>query len=172
MASIITEYPQFFTATNLEWKKLLQADKYKDIVTQSMQFLVEKKRIVIYGFVIMSNHLHIIWQMGAGIKRADVQRDFLKYTAQRIKVDLGLNHPAMLSEFLVNTRDRQYQFWERNPLSVDIWTEEVLRQKLKYLHENPVRAGICNFPEEYKYSSALLYKTGIDSWGFLTHYRD
>jgi len=61
MATIITEYPQFFTATNLEWKRLLTPDKYKDIIIGTMGFLVEKKRVIIYGFVIMSNHLHIIF---------------------------------------------------------------------------------------------------------------
>jgi len=58
------------------------------------------------------------------------------------------------------------------PLSVEIWSEKVLKQKLKYLHKNPVRAGLCRFHEEYKYSSALFYKTGVDNLGFLTHYRD
>jgi hypothetical protein len=57
-------------------------------------------------------------------------------------------------------------------LSIDIWSEDVLKQKLEYLHENPPGAALCKFAEEYKYSSALFYKTGIDSWGFLTHYRD
>src|SRR5258708_35722646 len=108
MASVITEYPQFFTATNLQWKKLLVPDKYKDIIIGSIRFLVEKKRVIIYGFVIMPNHLHIIWQMQAGIKRMNVQRDFLKYTAQRIKADLKRNHPKILSQFLVNAKDRQY----------------------------------------------------------------
>ena len=172
MAFVITEYSQFFTATNLEWKRLLAPDKYKKVIISSMGFLVEKKRVIIYGFVIMPNHLHIIWQMQAGIKRMNVQRDFLKYTAQRIKADLKCNHPDILSQFLVNAKDREYQFWERNPLSVDLWSEKVLRQKLRYLHENPVRAGLSSFPEEYKYSSALLYKTGFGNWGFLTHYRD
>src|SRR5205823_10486750 len=124
-----------------------------------------------YGFVIMINHLHIIWQMLAGIGRSSLQRDFLKFTAQMMQRDLRKNHPRVLSHFLVNAKDREYQFWERNPLSVEIWSEKVLKQKLKYLHENPVRAGLCQFPEQYKYSSALFYKTGIDNWGFLTHYR-
>lgn len=106
------------------------------------------------------------------IKRSHLQRDFLKFTAQKIKRDLEHNHPKVLFHFLVNAKDRKYQFWERNPLSVAIWSEKVLKQKLRYLHENPVRAGLCRFPEEYKYSSALLYKTGVDNWGFLTHYRD
>ena len=98
MTEIITEYPHFFTATNLQWKKLLSRDKYKDIVIESMRFLVKNKRVIIYGFVIMENHIHIIWQLQAGKKREDVQRDFLKYTAQQIKKDLISNHPEDLQK--------------------------------------------------------------------------
>ena len=137
-----------------------------------MRFLVADKRIIIYGFVIMVNHIHSIWKMNAGIRRENLQRDFLKFTAQKIEKDLKKCHPVVLSHFLVSASDRKYQFWERNALSIEIWSEKVLRQKLLYLHENPVRAGVCRFPEQYKYSSALFYKTGVDNWGFLTHYRD
>lgn len=110
--------------------------------------------------------------MQASRQRDAVQRDFLKHTAQEIKKDLLRNLPSELKNYLVNAKDRKYQFWERNALSIEIWSENVLIQKLKYIHENPVRAGICRYPEEYRYSSALLYKTGIDNWGFLTHFRD
>jgi REP-associated tyrosine transposase len=120
----------------------------------------------------MVNHIHTIWQMQAGTMRSSLQRDFLKFTAQKIQRDLKKKHLNVLSHFLVNAKDRKYQFWKRNPLSVEIWSEKVLKQKLRYLHENPVRAGLCKFPEEYKYSSALFYQTGIDNWAFLTHYRD
>ena len=72
-----------------------------------MKFMVLEKRVVIYGFVIMINHLHIIWQMQAGVKRSNVQRDFLKFTAQQIQKDLRRNHPQVLSHFLVNARDRK-----------------------------------------------------------------
>jgi REP element-mobilizing transposase RayT len=88
MQPIITEYPQYFTATILEWKKLLKPEKYKDIITGSMKFLVTDKRVKIFCFVIMDNHIHLIWQMLWDIDPEAVQRDFLKYTAQRIKKDL------------------------------------------------------------------------------------
>lgn len=78
MPGIITEHPHIFTATNLEWKKLLARDRYKDIVIESMRSLVKDQRIIIYGFVIIDNHIHKIWQLQAGRKREDVQRDFLK----------------------------------------------------------------------------------------------
>ena len=88
MPNIITEYPQFFTATIQDWKRVLALDKYKAIVIESLRFLVTSKRIKLNAFVIMENHIHLIWQMQPNIKPSDVQRDFLKYTAQRIKADL------------------------------------------------------------------------------------
>ena len=51
-------YPQFFTATILEWKHLLADDKHKDIIINSLKFLVAEKRIILNAFVIMSNHMH------------------------------------------------------------------------------------------------------------------
>ena len=172
MPPIITEYPQFFTATNLEWKRLLKPDKYKDIIISSIRFLVKHRRVRIFAFVIMESHIHLIWQMLPDNDPEAVQRDFLKYTAQRIKKDLGKFHPEVLAHFKVDAKDREYQFWERNALSTELRNHAVFIQKLEYIHWNPVKAGLCKLPEEYKYSSALFYETGIDNWGFLTHYKD
>ena len=59
MKLISQAYSHFFTATNLEWKKLLEPNKYKDIVINSLRFLTEDKRANIYAFVIMVNHIHL-----------------------------------------------------------------------------------------------------------------
>jgi hypothetical protein len=96
----------------------------------------------------------------------------LKYTAQQIKHDLQLNDPELLKNFFVGAADRAYQFWERNPLSIELRNHAVYRQKLDYIHLNPVRAGLCKYPEEYLYSSARFYETGVDDWGFLSHHLD
>lgn len=114
---MITEHPQFFTATILNWEKLLANDKYKDIVIESLKFLVTHNRIFVYAFVIMPNHIHLIWQMKEGINPSHVQRDFLKYTAQQIKFDLQKNQPEVLERFKVSVKDRNYQIWEHRPLS-------------------------------------------------------
>jgi putative transposase len=153
-------------------EKLLKPDKYKDNLTGSMKFLVTDKRVKIFSFVIMDNYIHLIWQMLWDTDPDDVQRDFLKYTAHRIKKDLQKFHPEVLVQFKVDAKDREYQFWKRNPLSVELRNHAVFRQKLDYIHWNPVKAGMCKLPEEYKYSSALFYEIGIDNWGFLEHYRD
>lgn len=161
----------FFTATILEWKHLLKPGKYKDLICSSLLFLTDNKRIQVHGFVIMSNHIHLIWHIYYPHRPEDVQRDFLKFTGQQIKQDLKKHHPDVLPFFYVNAKDRRYQFWERNSLSVPIWTEAVLIQKLNYIHLNPVRAGLCRQPENYYYSSARYYKTGVDDFGFLSHYK-
>ncbi len=59
-------YPDYFTATILEWKHLLTQDKYKDIIISSLKFLVNDNRIKVYGFCIMSSHIHVIWQTQYG----------------------------------------------------------------------------------------------------------
>ena len=104
------EYVQFFTATILEWKYLLKPDKYKQIILDSLRFLVEQKRVKVYGFVIMVNHIHIIWHILPEHKRENVQRDFLKYTAQQIKSDLEKHHKQVLPAFLVNAKDRNTRY--------------------------------------------------------------
>lgn len=82
MSGLTSYYPQFFTATILEWKHLLKPNKYKDIVAESLACLLNEKRVFVYGFDIMPNHIPIFWQIREGYERESIQRDFLKNTAQ------------------------------------------------------------------------------------------
>ena len=167
-------YPQFFTATILEWKMLLVNDLYKEVIIDSLRYLVRKERVIVYGFVIMPNHIHIIWQIQAGHKKEDVQRDFMKYTAQMMLRLMMRIDPASLPDYHVNAVDRKYQFWERNSLTTDLYNRKTLEQKMKYVHNNPVQENwkLCMLPEDYKYSSAFFYEMGADNWGFITHYME
>jgi REP-associated tyrosine transposase len=164
-----TYWPQFYTATIIEWKQLLKQDKYKQIILEALQFLVSDKRTQLYAFVIMSNHFHLIWQPLGDNTPQTIQHSLMTRTAQQIKADLGKNHPQVLPHFKVNVKDRSYQFWERNSLGVELFSNEVFMQKLDYIHYNPVKAGLCKLPSEYHYSSAKFYETGIDDFGILTH---
>ena len=163
-------WPQFYTATIYEWKPLLADDKHKDIIVDSLKFLVKEKRIILNAFIIMNNHIHLIWQPMAGFAPSDIQASFMKYTAQQLKHSLIKNNGALLTEFKVNKYDREYQIWKREPLSIELITPAVFNQKIDYIHYNPVRAGICINPEDYYYSSAKFYYEGTDSFGMLTHF--
>jgi putative transposase len=163
----------FFTATILEWQKLLKPDKYKQLIMDSLRFLVENKRIYLYGFVIMPNHIHLLWRMQEGHDERDVQRDFLKFTAQQIKFDLIANHPKVLPFFKVEEKSRQYRFWESKPYISTMYKKEVFEQKLNYIHNNPLQEKwqLVSKAEDYHFSSARFYLQNTDNWGFITHYQ-
>jgi putative transposase len=167
-------YLKFFTATILNWSHLLKPDKYKDIIIESLKFLVSDKRVVLSAFVIMPNHIHLVWRINKELKYENVQRDFLKYTAQEILRDLKKYHNSRLKRFYVGAKDREYQIWERNALSINIFSEKVAVEKINYIHNNPIqeRWELCELPEQYKYSSARFYTEGIDEWGILTHHSE
>jgi putative transposase len=173
MAEINFDYhPQFFTATILEWKHLLKDDNFKDIIINSLLFLKNEGSIVVYGFVIMPNHIHLIWHIQDGFKRENIQMRFMKFTSQQMKFKLLDTNKQKLEKFRVNAKDRVYQFWERNPLSIDLWTPAVFMQKLDYIHNNPLqdRWKLVEFAADYKYSSARFYYTGYDEFGLITHH--
>ncbi len=100
--SILNSLLLLFTNGNICWPC-----KYKQLIIDSLQFLNQQKRVRIFSFVIMNNHLHIIWQVQPPHTREDVQRDFLKYAAQKIPDDLKKNHPAVLTYFEVAEKDRE-----------------------------------------------------------------
>jgi putative transposase len=173
MPALYPEYwPQFFTATILGWKTLLQQDKCKEEIVKSLRFLAQQKRIKLYAFVIMNNHLHLIWQPMPGQTLQTIQHSFLKHTAQEIKLNLQQTNRELLEQFKVGAKDRMYQFWERNSLSVELRSSRVFNQKLEYIHYNPVKAGLCINPEDYYYSSAKFYTTGVDDFGMLANADD
>ncbi len=164
-------WPQFYTATCYEWLPLLDNDKYKNIIVGSLQYLVKNKRIELNAFAIMNNHIHLIWQVLPGYEPSAVQLSFMRFTAQQIKFELLKDAPDLIEKCKVNKGDREYQIWKREPLGIDLFTEAVFMQKLNYIHNNPVAAGLCKLPEDYYYSSALFYEQGIDHFNMLTHYK-
>ena len=169
---IAKEYAEFITVTCLEWVHILKEDRFKDIVIDSLRFLSKEGRIRLYGFVIMSNLFHLIWQVLGDHKRNDVQRDFLKFTGQQILKILRNENSEMQMELLVQAKDRKYQVWERNSLGIPLWSPEVFWQKLEYIHYNPVKVGLCEYPEDYKYSSARFYLKNEKDWNFLVHHEE
>lgn len=156
----------FTTATILNWIPLLERNDFKDIVIDSLRFAVMNKRALVYAFVIMNNHFHVVWQVLTPFTLYDVRQNMLKYTAQQIRSLLSENPDYYpLEKFRVDRGDRTYQIWERNPLSIEIYSDKVLKQKINYIHNNLAKKGLDDV--SYKYSSASYYATGIKNWDFL-----
>ena len=165
--------PQFITITNLNWLPVLENEYHKQIIIEAIQRRVNLEQVTVYGFVIMPNHLHCIWQLHDGINRANFQRDFLKFTSRSILNFMRMHDDPLLKALQVKAGDRKFQVWERNSLSIDLFTEKVFLQKLDYIHNNPLQPKwkLATLPEEYYWSSAAFYETGVSDFSFLQHYR-
>jgi len=163
----------FWTDTIHDWKPLLQSDKYKNVIIESLRHLVEQGKITIYGFVIMPNHRHLLWELVAMNGKEMPQASFNKFTSHQF-LNL-LRNERLLSFFKVEDKtERAHRFWQRNPLVVLMNSKEKLEQKLDYIHYNPLQEhwNLATTPENYYWSTARYYEEGIDDFKFLTHYRD
>jgi len=161
---------EFFTATCLNWQPLLSADAHKQIVLDSLTFLVKDRRIWLYGYVIMPNHIHVLWCKQPEWLNKNGQQHFAKFTAQQLKFSL-LQNPAELETYRSRQNDRQYQFWERRPHIATMYNRIVFEEKLDYIHMNPVKANLCDLPELYEFSSASYYSANVEN-EIITHYME
>ncbi len=163
---------EFFTATCLNWQPLLHEDARKQILMDSLKFMVRENRIWLYGFVIMPNHIHLMWRRQDAWVDKSTEQMFLKFTAQQIKFRILDSCPVELESYRSTQGDRLYQFWERRPFKATMYNRKVALQKLNYIHNNPVKARLCKRPEDYVFSSYRYYVLNLDDWGFLTHYEE
>lgn len=161
----------FSTATIIKWQMLLKPDKYKKVIIDSLSYLVHKNKIQVYGFVIMPNHIHIIWELLDLNGKEMPHASFFKYTSHVIQKDMKRHHPTILERFRVNSESRDYQFWQTNTLSIELQSPEVIYQKLDYIHNNPCKGKwmLSNNPSDYPFSSAGFYESGKDNFGFMIH---
>ncbi len=163
----------FSTATILNWHPLLKDNAFKDVLIGSLQALTKQNLLTVFGFVIMPNHLHIIWSENKNTTRKEsVQASFFKYTAHQFLKVLKKSDENLLKLFFVNKADRKYQFWQRNTLDIEVFSEKMFDQKLVYIHNNPLQKHwrLVDDAGKYRYSSASYYEKNIDEFGILTNY--
>ena len=174
MPVIKENYIQFFTAVCTDWLSLLKTDECKNVIIRALQYRVKTKQVAMAGFVIMPNHIHLIWRITAGTERAAFQRDFLKITAKEIIDILSRTDPELTKKITVNLKDRKLQVWKRNSMSIDLFNEQFLLQKLNYIHNNPCQPKweLVTHPNDYIYSSAKFYYNREDPFQLLKHYAD
>lgn len=163
----------FFTATINGWKHLLKKDKYKEVIIDCLRNLSERGLADVFGFVVMPNHIHLIWRTNSRNGKETVQGSFLKFTAHCFKKLLIRDTPGELIKYAVTANNKQFEFWQRDSLAVHLYSPEVAWQKLEYIHLNPLAEHwqLAADPGDYFYSSASFYERGIGDFNFLRDLR-
>jgi putative transposase len=164
----------FWTATINNWQRLLQKDAYKDVIIGSLEHLSGKGKIDVFAFVIMPNHIHLIWRANELNGKETAQGSFLKFTAHEFKKILTNEGGIELEDYAVEAHNKKYEFWQRDSLAVHLYTREVACQKLDYTHYNPVadQWQLVSDPCDYKYSTARFYEMGIKDFAFVKDLRE
>jgi len=147
----------FVTTTCLDWAHLFAREEMKTRMCLSLIRDCTKERAKLYGYVVMSNHIHLV------LKPHDLMT--ISVLAQRIK----LNSVTRLRKYFLDSELRQlqtqaglnrHQYWQNSFRGNPLHSEKVSSQKLHYLHENPLRAGLVESPEQYLWSSYHILQAG------------
>ena len=155
----------FLTFTIMGWIDIFTRQHYRDLMLESFEFCQKKKELKIGAYVIMSNHIHVIWTPPKP-NLSDIVRDFKTYTS-KATTNAIQNEPESRRNWLLHmfsfyanrtASNDYYKVWTGNNHPEEIHSEPFLRTKLNYIHDNPVRAGLVNEPSHYKYSSAGDYE--------------
>lgn len=116
----------------------------------------------------MSNHVHMIIGT-SGSKMEDIVRDLKRHTSKKILKAIQENPMESRREWMLqlfeqagkrNSNNKYYQFWQQHNHPIELFANKIMDQKLNYIHNNPVKAGIVAIPEHYIYSSAIDYADG------------
>ena len=126
----------------------------------------------LHAWIIMSNHVHLIASAKRGFMLSNILRDLKKFTSKQIFSSIEENTTESRKDWMIwmfkragkrNSNNKDFQFWQQDNHPIELRTTEMLKQRLDYLHENPVRAGIVYEPQEYVYSSGKDYYTTMKS---------
>ncbi len=152
----------FLTSTTLEWIPIFTRQPYFDILTQSLSFCQINKQLKIYAYVIMDNHFHLIAQQQ---ELSRVMQDFKSFTAKKVIQQLKNDKKEWVLNWLkyyklYYKKESEYQIWQEGFQPKLITSEDILKQKIEYIHNNPVKAGFVAKPEHWVYSSASNYLLG------------
>ena len=154
-----TGNPYFLTCSVVGWLPIFTRRECVEIVLDSWKFLQAKGRMTLFGYVVLENHLHFI---AVGKNLTKEVGDFKSFTARKIIDCLEARGEASLLRQLSHEKashktDREYQLWQEGSHPKEIITDEMMDQKIEYIHNNPVTRGYVDNPLHWRYSSARNY---------------
>jgi putative transposase len=160
------EKVHFVTFTVIDWLDVFTRVEYRNIFLDSIRYCQLHKGLELYAYCIMSSHVHMIIGRDGKDGLDEIIRDIKKYTSVKIKEAIKNNPQESRRELFTwlfekagkaNSNNTNMQFCQQHSHPVELVTDEMLEQRLEYIHRNPVLAGLVLSPEHYLYSSAINY---------------
>lgn len=157
----------FCTDTIVGWQYVFASPEFFQAIVESLKYCRKEKGLRIHGYVIMPNHVHSI--VSSGEKNlSEILRDYKRHTSRKISSLLLEVGNRKLAQYFstaaqLAAKGNEYKIWQSGSHAEAILSEEFFRQKLDYIHQNPVRKGFVARPEDWLHSSARNYYLDDDS---------
>jgi len=159
----------YVTFATVQWVNLFDRPVYKHILVDNLNYCIQNKGLIIFAYVIMSNHLHLIMKARDGFNLSHILRDYKKYTSVKLLEEIQENPQESRKNWMLwifgsagkkNINNKKFQIWQQDNHPIELINNEIIDQKINYIHDNPVVAEYVINPEDYKYSSARDYADG------------
>ncbi|MEO8087059.1 MAG: transposase [Bacteroidota bacterium] len=172
MRTYFSEQPvRFITTTFKDWKTILINEDYFNIVCESLNFVCIKYVVDLTSYVLMPNHIHLVGVFSKPSKVSDFMRDFKKFTSGELRRKLFKdNNMELLKQLKIG--NNKYKIWKDRFDDYALRDVRSVHTKINYIHQNPVRKGLVERPEDYIYSSAGFYLNQIEGKIKVTHFID
>ena len=160
-----TEEAYFITITTVGWVDVFTRLNQKYILIEALRYCQIHKGLELYAYCIMSSHVHLLCKATDGFILSSVIRDFKKFTAKRI-IQSIIHEPESRREWMLPyfkkacehlKRNQQYKVWQDGYHAELVITNSFIKQKVDYIHNNPLEDKIVTLPEDYYFSSARNY---------------
>lgn len=134
-------------------------NEYKNILVDNLAYCQNNKGLEMFAWCIMTNHVHLIARAEEGHSLSDILRDYKKFTCKAVLKAMIENQRESRKEWLIKQFETEEgnRFWRSDNQPVELWSNAVIAEKLKYIHQNPVEEGLVFRAEDYVYSSAIDY---------------
>lgn len=161
--------PYFVTLTIVDWIDIFSRHNHKLAVVESLKFCQKNKGLELFAWCLMSNHLHMIAMADGNNKLPDIIRDFKRFTTTTIIRQIR-EEPESRREWLLKSfrqaaakhaKSKEYKMWQDGYHPIELYTDKFTRQKLHYIHKNPVKEMLVQNEWNYMFSSARNY-AGLD----------
>jgi REP element-mobilizing transposase RayT len=170
----------FVSFATVNWIEVFTRQVYFDVLAKSIEFCRAKKGMELYAYCFMPSHVHLLYR-SSNEKPMELLRDFKKHTAKKVLEAIENNSQESRKELLLWLFERagkkranvvKYQFWQHHNQPIELWSEKVIKQKIDYIHNNPIELGFVTNSIDWKYSSARNFHGDhtvleIDETGFL-----
>lgn len=145
----------FITTSCFRRKPLLGTARARDVFLRALEQVRRRYSFDVIGFVVMAEHVHLLLGEPEKMNPSVVMQALKQAVAQRLMRRPKKENPAQ-SEFWREPIQFN-RFWQRPFYDFNVFTEAKRVEKLKYMHQNPVKRGLVSAPEHWRWSSYRVY---------------